>query len=265
MMNNMENTMKSFVRLSLLLVLILPKIILSQTVLIDSLQEGGFNLGTTFAANGWNVLNGSSANKWYVGSVPTGFNGNSAYISNNGGTNWSYNNGVTSATVHFYRDITLPQGINYLELSFLWANMGETSPNDVLMISVASTTYTPSQTNHPAIMLSQPAQTLAVLQNKNTPTKHKILFHPQVVNTCNSSATIRLIFSYRFNNSSGSNPPAAVDNISLLLHANNIGVTGGEFTVNNTLPDSPNNFSSLTKAIVASNAASQCVMTDSIY
>lgn len=263
-MNNMENTMKSFVRLSLLLVLILPKIILSQTVLIDSLQEGGFNLGTTFAANGWNVLNGSSANKWYVGSVPTGFNGNSAYISNNGGTNWSYNNGVTSATVHFYRDITLPQGINYLELSFLWANMGETSPNDVLMISVASTTYTPSQTNHPAIMLSQPAQTLAVLQNKNTPTKHKILFHPQVVNTCNSSATIRLIFSYRFNNSSGSNPPAAVDNISLLLHANNIGVTGGEFTVNNTLPDSPNNFSSLTKAIVASNAASQCVMTDSI-
>ena len=72
-------------RIIFLLILILPEFLLSQTVLIDSLQEGGFNLGPTFADNGWSLVNGTATNAWYVGATPSGFTGNCAYISNNGG------------------------------------------------------------------------------------------------------------------------------------------------------------------------------------
>ena len=244
--------------------MILPEFLLSQTVLIDSLQEGGFNLGPTFADNGWSLVNGTATNAWYVGATPSGFTGNCAYISNNGGASWSYTNNTSAKTVHFYRNVVLPQGINYMELSFSWINIGEVAPNDVLMVSIAPTTYTPSQTNTTAVILSKPAETLAVLNNQGTVKRQKIYFSPQVVNTCTSSDSFRIIFSFRYNSSQGNNPPAAIDNISLILHSSPISISGGEFSVDLSQPDGPFNFSSLSKAIVASNAASQCVMTDSI-
>lgn len=256
--------MKSIVRLSLLLVLILPKTILSQTVLIDSLQEGGFSLGNTFELNGWTTVNASGLNKWYVGTVPPGFNGNCAYISNNSGTSWGYHPTSSNFTAHFYRDVVLPQGINYLELNFLWANLGEIAPNDVLMISIAPTSFVPSQTNNSAIVLNPPAQTLAVLHNSSIPLKRKIFFHPQVVNTCSSAASIRLIFSFRYNNSAGSNPPAAVDNISLIAHNSPIGLNGGSYTVDKNSMTAGSNFSTLGSALAAINAASQCPLSDTI-
>lgn len=256
--------MKSIVRLCLILVLFFPKTISSQTVLIDSLQEGGFNLGNSLAANGWSVPVSSASNVWYAGSVPNAFSGNSAYVSDTGGSTWSYVNNGLAATSHFYRDIVLPQGINYLELSFQWINFGEVNPNDVLMVSIAPSNYTPSQSNSTSVILAPPAQTLAVLYNKNVVSRKQIFFNPQVVNTCTSSANIRLIFSFRYNNSLGSNPPPAVDNISLILHNSNIGTNGGLYTLDYSNPISTNNFHSLARAISSANAASQCLMTDSV-
>lgn len=256
--------MKSIMRIGLFLVIILPQTFFSQTVLIDSLQEGGFSLGNTFELNGWTPINTNGVNKWYVGNVPPGFNGNCAYISNNSGASWGYHPTSSNFTAHFYRDIVLPQGVNYMELSFSWANMGEISPNDVLMVSIAPTTFSPSQTNNSAIVLSQPAQTLAVLHNNSTPVKQKIFFHPQVVNTCSSAASIRLIFSFRYNNTAGSNPPPAVDNISLLAHNSPINLSGGTYTVDKNNVTGGTNFSSLGRAIAAINAASQCPVTDTI-
>src|SRR6187455_2035082 len=41
------------------------------TVLVDPATSGGFEAGTTFAANGWSVANFTS-NQWFVGINPTG-------------------------------------------------------------------------------------------------------------------------------------------------------------------------------------------------
>ena len=106
--------MKSIVRLCLILVLFFPKTISSQTVLIDSLQEGGFNLGNSLAANGWSVPVSSASNVWYAGSVPNAFSGNSAYVSDTGGSTWSYVNNGLAATSHFIEILSC------LRVSIIW-------------------------------------------------------------------------------------------------------------------------------------------------
>ena len=46
----------------------------AQTTIINPATDGGFNLGSTFAANGWTVANeGVSPVKWAVGSAASGF------------------------------------------------------------------------------------------------------------------------------------------------------------------------------------------------
>ena len=41
--------------------------------LINPAAEGGFENGTTFAANGWSIDNGAALNTWVLGTVPPGF------------------------------------------------------------------------------------------------------------------------------------------------------------------------------------------------
>ena len=63
----------------------------AQTTLVNGTQGGGFELGTTFAANGWTVVN-PSTDTWQVGSLtsPGVSNGTrSAYVSADNGTTWS--------------------------------------------------------------------------------------------------------------------------------------------------------------------------------
>ena len=46
----------------------------AQTTLINPATDGGFNSGTTFAANGWTVANeGTGAIKWAIGTAASGF------------------------------------------------------------------------------------------------------------------------------------------------------------------------------------------------
>ncbi len=55
------------------LLLCIPSDLFSQTTLIDPAAEGGFNLGNTFAANGWSVANqGTGAIKWALGTAASG-------------------------------------------------------------------------------------------------------------------------------------------------------------------------------------------------
>src|SRR5450755_3376944 len=83
--------------------------------LINPATGGGFELGNTFALNGWTVVN-SSGNTWVAGSA-TVYNGaNSAYISNDGGSTNSYDNTTTHIS-HFYQDVTIPGGVTNVTLS----------------------------------------------------------------------------------------------------------------------------------------------------
>ena len=139
----------------------------AQTTLISSTGDGGFENGSTFASNGWTLLNGTGVtNQWFLGTVPAGFTNQCAYVSNDNGTSWSYTN-TTVSVVHFYRDVTFPAGETSIQLNFDWQALGETGSWDVLMVSLAPTTYTPvaGTTSLGTGGLAAPAVTVTQLWN----------------------------------------------------------------------------------------------------
>ncbi|MDO8316304.1 MAG: choice-of-anchor D domain-containing protein, partial [Flavobacterium sp.] len=108
---------KNCIILFLFLTLLLCTNSNAQTVLISPTGDGGFETGTTFAANGWTAVNTASTVKaWYVGTGQTGFTGaRSAFIGDNSTTVGSDN---SARIIHIYRSITVPAGATNINLSF---------------------------------------------------------------------------------------------------------------------------------------------------
>lgn len=188
----------------------------SQTVLISPTGDGGFQNGTTFAANGWSNDNDAATNRWFIGTVPPGFTGNSAFVSNDNGVSWNYTNSAVSV-VHFWRDITFPAGETNIQLSFNWQALGETSSWDALMVSFAPTTYTPvaGTTSLGTGVLAAPAVTFVQLWNAGSVQTFSAALPSTLIGNCSSAVTLRLIFTWKNDGSGSSPPPAAIDNISL--------------------------------------------------
>ncbi len=222
--NNFKTLPKGFS--VLLAILLLQCWTLSAQVLINPAAEGGFQTGSTFGSNGWNVANGGGiTNQWFVGTAATGFAGRSAYISNDGGTTNAYTNNPASAisVVHFYRDITFPAGVPEFTLSFNWKADGETSSFDAIVVSLAPTFYTPTATNvslgtgvlaPPANMLG--GITAPQLWNEAGVTTATYKIKSADIGNCASPVTLRLIFTWKNDDSLGDNPPGGIDAISLV-------------------------------------------------
>ena len=236
----------------------------AQTTLIDPAGAGGFALGNDFASNGWTVANGT-INNWYVGTVPTGFATNSAYVSVDNGVTHTYNTSGTSV-VHFYRDVTFPAGEGNILLTFQWYGLGEAS-FDGLQVSIAPTSVTPTANNVAngstivAVSPLVPGATVVgnTVYNSAAAVQTTTLTIPaSLVGNCSSASTVRLIFSWRNDSSVGALPPTAVNNISLTSAGSTPSPTASPFTINNTLPTSGTNFASFTAAINWLNAASAC-------
>src|SRR6478735_7694723 len=76
----------------------------AQVLLVDPAGAGGFENGSTYAANGWTIANSGSANQWVVGNATaTGmvapFSNNKAYISSTAGASNAYD--ATSIAVNY--------------------------------------------------------------------------------------------------------------------------------------------------------------------
>lgn len=181
----------------------------TQTALIPA-SDGGFeNATATFTANNWTVVNDNN-NKWYIGTAVKYAGTNGAYIDNyNGSTNkYTTSNDNTS---HFYRDIVIPSGATNLSLTFMLKGSGEIG-YDRLLVYTAPTTVTPVAGTPAQWTSTFPGATLIYTQSA-----FYTVFTNQLVSLPNSLAgtTVRLIFTWQNDNNTGSNPPAAIDNISL--------------------------------------------------
>jgi hypothetical protein len=174
-------------------------------LLVDPAGAGGFESGTSFAANGWTVVNGSQTNQWHVGIAAVFAGTRAAYISNTGGTSNNYDIGASSV-VHFYRDITVPAN-STINLSFRWRGDGE-SGYDYLRVFVVPTTTTPTAGTQ--LTSGQVGGDFNLQSTWQLATLNGI-----ICNNTTSPITRRLVFSWRNDGSVGTNPPGGIDNISV--------------------------------------------------
>lgn len=230
-----------------------------QTVLIDAAGDGGFVNPGGFAGNNWQVDNGIATNQWHVGTVPISFPTASAFVSNNGGATHGYTN-TASSVVHFWKDVTFPAGETSINLSFQWQALGEASFWDGILVSIAPTTYIPtaSTTSIGTGVLAAPAINIASLWGSAGVQTANISMPASLIGNCSAAQTWRVIFTWKNDGSLGTNPPAAIDNISLTSAAPLYSAAASPFTIDNTLPNTGNNFSSFTAAINWLNAVSSC-------
>jgi hypothetical protein len=171
----------------------------AQTTILSENFEGGS--GTTLAS--WTFVNGSQANKWYVGTAAgngsTTTGSRAAYISNDGGT-YNYNI-YSSSVVHLYRNVTTPSP-STATLSFDWKGYGESSNYDYLQVFLVDATVTPTA----GTLLSSP---LAIYNLSSSWQRASITLPILAGNK-------RLVFSWYNDVSVGTQPPAAIDNITLI-------------------------------------------------
>ncbi|WP_333695726.1 GEVED domain-containing protein [Flavobacterium sp.] len=211
-------------------VLLLGQSMTAQTVLLNPNGDGGFENGSTFADNGWTAIN-AATNKWTVGSTPGWFSGNAgAFVSNNGGVDWTYTNNQINRS-SFYRDIAFPSNALSVTLSFDWRANGNDGNWDNLVVYLMDTSIEPTldgpvgtattTTGWPGYTNGTTGYFLLQRNGTVVPTTTTnvtyTLTAAQLAYVAGS--TKRLVFVWKNDVSGGTNPPASVDNISVVAFA----------------------------------------------
>jgi hypothetical protein len=208
---------KTILTLAILLCLV-TNTTTAQTTVIDPAAAGGFEIGApggTFAGNGWRVTTtGINRNQWACQTGATaGFSGTKcAYVAQNNTAAVAHTYLMTTVrATHLIKDVTFTAGETSIALSFKWIGVGEVGQDRMKVwlfdSSVADPTY------GVAITASAGLKTqigLAEYSNQATWTTANITIPGTYAGT-----TGKLIFEWVNNASLGTNPPAAVDDISL--------------------------------------------------
>ncbi|MDD4157476.1 MAG: choice-of-anchor D domain-containing protein, partial [Candidatus Cloacimonetes bacterium] len=183
-------------KLSILLVLLsLVGMLMGQNLFTEDFE------GDTTA---WTIVNGAVTNQWNIGTALANGGSKSIYISNDLGVTNAYTTNSVS-TVHFYRDITFPANCASIILSFDFQGMGEPANWDYMRVYLFDTTQEISAgTEVPS------SDHLAQFLSVNSWATQSIL-----LDAANSGLTKRLVFTWRNDGSGGTQPPAAIDNISI--------------------------------------------------
>lgn len=195
--------------------------LLAQVVLIDGTSnDGSFetqdHCGSTYTADGWTVVNGTQTHRWSVGSLAGAHHGNRAiFISDQTDCSAYQYDPAGEDVVHFYRDITVPAGYDYMVVSFYARLQGDRVQAwlyDFLGVYIAPTSVTPT----PGTQVSSSYRKVgaALISNEWT------YFQTHI---CGAGGnTYRLIFSWRTTNTnpspanSGTQPPPAIDRIHVV-------------------------------------------------
>ena len=223
----------------------------AQTVHISPTGDGGFELGPTFADNGWTVNTPASSalTQWVCNTGAAGYSDSRcAYVSNNAvGTPPpnSYENATRIS--HLYRNVTIPASNTQIDLSFKWKCVGE-SAYDRMRIWLVPITYTPDNATEINTIGAAPTGRIFV-GRANYSESSTWGIESIVIPASYAGTTFRIVFEWRNDGSLRNDPPIAIDNISLtsqILSAycaaggtnssryiNNFSTSGGISNINN--------------------------------
>jgi hypothetical protein len=171
----------------------------------------------------WVFVNGTQTNKWYIGTptdvssdVNTTVGGTTGlYISNNGGDANTYSS--TTSKVYAYRDIFVPDGTTELVLSFDWKAQGGSAHYHFLRVYWLDPTVNLTPGNNPPgyDLAGQPGGEHWLAEHNTWQHQEMVISADQFAGMGVGDRTYRLVFHWRNESYSVSNPPAAVDNIEL--------------------------------------------------
>jgi len=182
------------------------------TLLSPTVNNGGFESGTT----GWTIVN-AATNRWQVSNTATaGFNGvNCAYISNSGASPFAHTyTNTTSQVSSIYRDIAFPAGETTITLTFRWICQGEGTAFDRMRVWLVPTTNVPNGTQYTATGLAPTGIVQVGATNYNL--QGTWATATVTIPAAYAGTTSRLVFQWRNDGSGGSNPPIAIDDITLI-------------------------------------------------
>jgi len=169
-----------------------------------------FSEGWEQGTYNWTVVNGTETNKWRTGNATYWAGSRSMYISNDNGNHINYDT-YKSSIVHFWRSITIPASATNIRLTFQYKVNGERIDNyvyDYLTYKILpiSANVTASRRGDNCLTGS-----FVSFTNTNNWTTHTKDIPPSIL----AGQTRKLVFSWINDSTQGSQPPAAIDNISL--------------------------------------------------
>ncbi len=188
----------------------------------QSTWTGPFNFTTTqipaaipftdnFSTAQWSFVNGTQANKWYIGAA-AGNPANGMYISNDNGVTNAYTINSSSVT-QAYRDITFPAGTNPFGLKFDWKANGESSSDYLRVWLVPSGSTITAGTQ---ITTTNVPGAFQIGTNFNQ-TLNWTISQEYVIPATYAGTSARLVFEWRNDGSLGTPTPAAVDNVGMTV------------------------------------------------
>ena len=162
--------------------------------------------------NQWQFFNGSNNNKWYIGGAVNNGGTNALYVSNDNGTTNAYTVN-SSSKVWACRDIYFEPYYSQFLISFDFKGLGENYNNHAydfakLFIGPAvspSTSYNSSYTPEGSTQIG----TYLYQQNDWTTIQ-------DTLNLVSETGLYRIYFLWENDGSYGDNPPAAIDNFSII-------------------------------------------------
>ncbi|UFH33734.1 fibronectin type III domain-containing protein [Chryseobacterium sp. C-71] len=165
--------------------------------------------------NDFGFVNGNQENKWYYGAA-AGNPANAIYISNDNGVTNIYSTSTTTTNVsHAYRDLAVPAGTTAASpaiLTFDWRAFGEGTTWDYLRVWLVPASFQPVA----GTQITAGTGRVQIGQFNQQATWQNYI-NTNVNLTAYAGATMRLVFEWRNDTGGGTQPPAAVDNINLLI------------------------------------------------
>ena len=157
-------------------------------------------------------VSNDTINQWFIGNAVHNGGAKALYISNDGGQTHAYSNYVpVDIASHIFKDFIIPAGAMDMTLTFDWIGVGE-SRYDKLSVWWVPVTYTPQA----GVRITAAASGGVQLGRENFSDSRVFSTEIIVINGQRyEGQTMRLIFEWINDQHSGSNPPAAIDNLKL--------------------------------------------------
>ena len=164
-------------------------------------------------ALGWELINGTCANAWVWGEATNNGGTHALYISNDGGTTNAYTNNNNASMVYATKLLNFTEG--KYEFTYDWIANGEGNYDYLRVALVPATETLSAGTSAPSNFNSTTLPTGWIPLDGGSKLNLATAWQNKAVAVNVAAGNYYLVVAWRNDNSSGTNPPAAIDNVSI--------------------------------------------------